>query len=154
MSALEDRLEQEGISIPEVREPVGSYIPATRSGNLVFCSGQGPFEEGEPLYTGTVGGDITVEEGYEAARICALNCLAAVKSIVGSLEKVQQVVKVRGFVNGAPGFDKQPEVINGASELLQQVFGEKGKHARSALGTCNLPRNIPAEVEMIVEVED
>jgi len=121
-------------------------------GNLIFCSGQGPVKEGRPLYIGKVDSERTGEEGYKAARICALNCLAAVKDLIGSLDKIDEIVQVRGFVNSAPDFGGQPEVINGASELLEQIFGEKGKHARCALGTSNLPGNITVELEMIVKI--
>jgi len=154
MFSYEKRIKELGITFPEVPKPVAAYIPAKKVGNLVFCSGQGPIKEGRPIYIGKVGSERTVEEGYKAARICALNCLAAVKALVGSLDKVEEIVQVRGFVSSAPNFGKQPEVINGASELLEQIFGEKGKHARCALGTSNLPRNITVELEMIVKVKE
>jgi enamine deaminase RidA (YjgF/YER057c/UK114 family) len=118
----------------------------------VFVSGQGPVKDGKVAYAGKVGADLSLEEGYECARLCALNCLAAVKGVVGSLERVVEVVQLRGFVNSAPGFDRQPEVLNGASELMVKLFGEKGRHARAALGTCSLPRNIAVELEMVVRV--
>ncbi|MEF8726351.1 MAG: RidA family protein [Candidatus Bipolaricaulota bacterium] len=153
MKDYEDRVEELGIEIPEPPKPVGSYIPARRAGDLVFCSGQGPLKDDEFLHLGKVGSDLTVEEGYEAAKVCAINCLAEVKSEVGSLNKVDKIIKVRGFVSSAPGFDKQPDVVNGASDLLQKIFGENGKHARAALGTSDLPGNIPVEVEMVVKVE-
>ncbi len=153
MNNYEARIEELGIKIPEPPEPVGSYIPARRAGNLVFCSGQGPKKGDEFVHLGKVGSDLTVEEGYEAARVSALNCLAEIKSEIGSLNKIDQIVKVRGFVSSAPGFGRQPDVVNGASELLQEIFGENGKHARAALGTSELPGNIPIEVEMIVSIE-
>jgi enamine deaminase RidA (YjgF/YER057c/UK114 family) len=152
MNNYEDRIEELGIKIPEPPEPEGSYIPARRAGNLVFCSGQGPKKDDEFVHLGKVGSDLTVEEGYEAARISAINCLAEIKSEIGSLNKIDKVVKVRGFVSSSPGFEKQPSVVNGASELLQEIFGENGKHARAALGTSELPANIPVEVEMIVSI--
>ena len=153
MKNYEERIEELGIEIPEPPEPVGSYIPARRAGDLVFCSGQGPLKDGEFIHLGKVGSDLSVEEGYAAARRCAINCLAEVKSEVGTLNKIEKVVKVRGFVSSAPGFGRQPDVVNGASELLQELFGEAGRHARSALGTSDLPGNIPVEVEMVVSVE-
>jgi len=153
MTNCEGRLEELGIEIPDPPEPAGSYLPARKAGNLVFCSGQGPMQEGEFLHLGKVGADLSVEEGYEAARVAAINCLAEIKSEIGSLDKIDRVVKVRGFVSSAPGFGKQPEVVNGASDVLQEIFGENGKHARSALGTSELPRNIPVEVEMVVSLE-
>ncbi|MFQ5795398.1 MAG: RidA family protein [Candidatus Bipolaricaulia bacterium] len=152
MADYEKRIEELGLEIPPVPKPVAAYIPALQVGNLVFCSGQGPMADGRFVHIGQVGADLTVEQGYEAARLCALNCLAAVKSVIGSLNRVDRIVHVRGFVNSAPGFEEQPEVINGASELLQQIFGERGQHARAALGTSALPRNIAVELEMIVSV--
>jgi len=154
MFSYEKRIKELGITLPEVPKPVAAYIPAKKVGDLVFCSGQGPIKEGKFVYVGKVGSEITIEEGYKAARICALNCLAAIKSLVGSLDVIDEIVQVRGFVNSAPDFEKQPEVINGASELLEQIFGEKGKHARCALGTSNLPGNITVEVEMIVKIRE
>lgn len=151
---VENKIKELGLELPEIPEPVAEYVPAKRTRNLIFCSGQGPTKDGKAVYTGKVGAERTVEDGYEAARICALNCLAVVKSLTGTLDKVKQVVKVRGFVNSTPEFGKQPEVVNGASELLVKIFNERGKHARSALGTSCLPRNITVELEMVVEVED
>ncbi|MCF7876107.1 RidA family protein [Candidatus Bipolaricaulota bacterium] len=153
MNNYEDRLEEIGITIPDPPEPAGAYIPARRAGNLVFCSGQGPMQEGEVLHRGKVGSDLSVEEGYEAARVAAINCLAEIKSEVGSLNKIDRIVKVRGFVSSAPGFNKQPDVVNGASEVLEEIFGENGKHARAALGVSELPLNIPVEVEMVVSLD-
>jgi len=154
MKDYRENIDRLNIEIPEPPEPAGAYIPARKVGNLVFCSGQGPMKEGEFTYIGKVGSDLTVEEGYEAARICALNCLAEIRSEVGSLGKIDKIVKLRGFVSSADEFGKQPEVINGASELLQEIFGESGKHARSALGTSELPRNIPVELEMVASIQE
>lgn len=154
MSSYEKKIKELGLEIPEVPKPAGAYIPARKIGHLVFCSGQGPFKDGKFVYTGKVGSDLTVEEGYEAARICALNCLAEIKSAIGSLDQIDKIIKVRGFVSSAPGFGEQPEVVNGASELLQEIFGESGQHARSALGTSQLPRDIPIEIEMVVQVKE
>jgi len=154
MSNYERRLQELDIEIPEPPEPVAAYVLARKAGNLVFCSGQGPMQEGKFVYKGKVGSDINVDEGYDAARICALNCLAAIKSEIGTLNRIDKIVKVRGFVSSTEGFGEQPEVVNGASELLQEIFGENGKHARSALGTSQLPRNIPVEVEMVVSIRE
>ena len=151
---VEKKIEKSGFKLPKTPEPVAEYIPAKKSGNLVYCSGQGPVKEnGEFLYTGKVGGEVSKEEGYEATQLCALNALAAIKSAIGSLDKIKSIVKLRGFVNSTPDFTDQPQVVNGASELMVNIFGEKGRHARSALGTSVLPDDIPVELEMIVEVE-
>jgi len=154
MSGYEEKLKKMGITLPRTPKPAAAYVPAKKVGNLVFCSGQGPSVEGELIHTGKVGKEKTVEEGYEAAKICALNCLAAVKDLVGSLDEIEEIVQVRGFVNSTPDFGKQPEVINGASELLEKIFGEKGKHVRCALGTSSLPRDITVELEMLVKVRE
>lgn len=145
------RLQQLGIALPEVAAPLAAYVPAVRSGNLVYTAGQLPFEAGKLTHTGKVGADVTPEQGKALARICALNALAAVDSLVG-LDSVTQVVKVVGFVASAPGFHGQPGVINGASNLLAEVFGDSGTHARSAVGVAELPLDAPVEVELIVEV--
>lgn len=153
MKNYEDRIEELNIDIPEPQEPVGAYIPARRTGNLVFCSGQGPMKDGEAMYKGKVGSDLSVKEGYEAARVAAINCLAAIKGEIGSLNKITKVVKVRGYVSSASEFNDQPGVVNGASEVLQEIFGDNGRHARAAVGVSELPINIPVEVEMVVSVE-
>jgi len=154
MVSYEKRVKELGIILPKVPKPVAVYIPAKKVGNLVFCSGQGPVEKGKCVYVGKVDSERTIEEGYKAARICVLNCLAAIKSLLGSLDKIDEIVQVRGFVNSTPDFEKQPQVINGASELLKQIFGEKGKHARCALGTSSLPGNITVELEMIISAKE
>jgi len=154
MPGYEEKLKEIGITLPRTPKPAAAYIPAKKVGNLVFCSGQGPSVEGKLIHTGKVGEEKTVEEGYEAARICVLNCLAAVRDLVGSLDRIEEIVQLRGFVNSAPDFGQQPEVVNGASELLEKIFGEKGKHARCALGTSSLPRDITVELEMIVKVKE
>ena len=145
------RLKELGIELPEVAKPLASYIPAVRSGNLVYTSGQLPMQAGQLAATGTIGADITPEQGKALARICALNALAAVDSLVG-IDAVTQVVKVVGFVASAAGFNGQPGVINGASDLLAEVFGDHGSHARSAVGVSELPLDSPVEVELVVEV--
>lgn len=147
---LEERLAKLGFTLPTVPKPVAEYLPAKQVGDLVYVSGQGPIKEGKAVYTGQVGKEVSLEDAYKAAQICALNCLAAVKTVVGSLDRVEEVVQVRGFVNSAPEFHDQPKVIDGASELLVKLFGDRGRHARAALGTSNLPGNIPIEIEMIV----
>ena len=145
------RLGQLGISLPQVVAPLASYVPAVRTGNLVYTAGQLPMEAGKLARTGKVGAAITPEEGKAMARTCALNALAAVDSLVG-IDAVTRVVKVVGFVASAPGFHGQPAVINGASDLLAEVFGDNGAHARSAVGVAELPLDAPVEVELIVEV--
>jgi enamine deaminase RidA (YjgF/YER057c/UK114 family) len=146
-----ERLAELGVELPEVAAPVAAYVPAVRTGQLVFTSGQLPFVKGTLAATGKVGGDISPEEGKAHARTCALNALAAVDALVG-LDKVVRVVKVVGFVASADGFTGQPAVINGASELLGEVFGEAGQHARAAVGVSELPLGAPVEVELIVEI--
>ena len=145
------KLDELGIALPPVPTPVGAYVPAVRSGSLVYTSGQVPLRDGKPLATGKVGADVSPEQAKDLARTCALNALAAVDALVG-LDSVVRVVKVVGFVASAEGFGGQPGVINGASELLGEVFGEAGQHARSAVGVAELPLNVPVEVELIVEV--
>ncbi|MFC9874236.1 RidA family protein [Nocardia salmonicida] len=150
-TAWKDALDRLGVALPPVAAPVAAYIPAVRTGSLVYTSGQLPFVDGELSAVGKVGAEVDVEQAKEAARLCALNALAAVHDLVG-LDQVVRVVKVVGFVASAPGFGDQPIVINGASELLGEVFGEAGVHARSAVGVSELPKNTPVEVELIVEV--
>ena len=145
------RLGELGVVLPQVAAPLAAYVPAVRTGNLVYTSGQLPLEAGKLARTGKVGGEVSPEEGKAMARICALNALAAVNALVG-VDAVKQVVKVVGFVASAPGFNGQPGVVNGASELLAEVFGDKGVHARSAVGVSELPLDAPVEVELIVEV--
>jgi enamine deaminase RidA (YjgF/YER057c/UK114 family) len=145
------RLGQLGVTLPQVVAPLASYVPAVRTGNLVYTAGQLPMEAGKLARTGKVGAEITPEEGKAMARICALNALAAVDSLVG-IDAVTRVVKVVGFVASAPGFHGQPSVVNGASDLLAEVFGDKGAHARSAVGVAELPLGAPVEVELIMEV--
>jgi enamine deaminase RidA (YjgF/YER057c/UK114 family) len=145
------RLEEQGIKLPQVVAPLAAYVPAVRTGNLVYTAGQLPFVHGKLPTTGKVGTEVTPEVGKTLARVCALNALAAVDSLVG-LDSVTQVVKVVGFVASAPGFNGQPGIINGASDLLAEVFGDNGAHARSAVGVSELPLDAPVEVELIVEV--
>lgn len=152
MSTPEERLAGLGLAVPEVAKPVAVYVPAVRSGNHVYTSGQLPMRSGELMFTGKVGGEVTVDEAVECARQCALNALAAIKAEVGDLAAVKRVVKVVVFVASTPDFTGQPGVANGVSELLGEVFGDAGVHARSAVGVTALPLDAPVEVELLVEV--
>ena len=149
----EARLRELGLELPAVAEPAGAYVPATRAGNLIFTAGQLPLEAGELRTTGKVGDAVSEEEAYRAARLCALNALAAAATEAGGLDRIHRVVKVTGFVASAPGFNAQPQVLNGASELIGEVFGETGLHARSAVGVAELPLDAPVEVEIVAELE-
>ena len=153
MSTAEERLAELGLTLPTDTAPLATYVPAVRTGNLVFTSGQLPRIDGELTHTGKVGAGVTPEQAKEAAQACALNAIAAVKGEIGDLAKVRRVVKVVGFVASVPDFTGQPGVVNGASELLGAVFGDAGVHARSAVGVAALPLDVPVEVEMIVEVD-
>ncbi len=153
-SSPQQRLTELGLTLPEVAKPVAAYVPAIRSGAYVYTSGQLPMVDGELAATGKVGAEVDADRAQELAATCALNALAAVKAEVGDLARVRRVVKVVGFVASAPDFTGQPGVINGASELLGQVFGDAGVHARSAVGVAVLPLDAPVEVEVIVEVAD
>ena len=153
MSKIESRLKEMGIVLPEPPKPAAVYVPAMTVGNLVFTSGNDCRIDGEFIYTGKLGNELTVEQGQEAARQTIINLLAVLKSHLGDLDRIEKIVKVLGFVNSAPGFVYQPYVINGASEFLEEVFQENGKHARSAISTNELPFNIPVEIEMIVEIK-
>ena len=152
MSQIEQRIIDLGYLLPETAKPLAAYIPAVQSGNLVFTSGQLPMIEGNLAETGKVGGSVSPERAKELATVCALNALAAVKTIIGDLDKIKRIVKVVGFVSSTPEFSGQPAVVNGASEFLGEVFGEKGIHARSAVGVAVLPLDAPVEIELIVEV--
>ncbi|MFH1031890.1 MAG: RidA family protein [Chloroflexota bacterium] len=151
MSA-EDKLKELGLVLPQSPKPVANYVPTVKTGNLLFISGHGPFNDGKIKISGKLGRELTVEEGYQTARNVALNCLASVKVAIGSLDKVKRVVKVLGMVNCTEDFKDQPKVINGCSDLLVAVFGELGKHARSAVGVSALPNQMPVEIEMILEI--
>ncbi|MBC2682400.1 RidA family protein [Corynebacterium anserum] len=148
------RLEELGIQLPPVAAPVAAYTPAVRSGNLVFTSGQLPFVEGALPMTGKVGAEVTAEQGYDLARIAALNAVAAVADVVGGIDNIEQIVKVTGFVASAHNFGGQPGVINGSSEVLVEIFGDAGIHARAAVGVAELPLDAPVEVEIIVRVKE
>ena len=151
--APEARLRELGYELPAVPEPAGAYVPATRAGTLIFTAGQLPFENGELRKTGKVGDVVSAEEAYAAARLCALNALAAAAAEAGGLDRISRIVKVTGFVASAAGFNAQPQVINGASELIGEVFGEAGLHARSAVGVVELPLDAPVEVELVAQLE-
>jgi enamine deaminase RidA (YjgF/YER057c/UK114 family) len=148
---VDARLAELGLELPTVVPPAGAYVPAVISGNLVFTAGQLPMVEGTLPATGKVGGAVTPEDAKTYARQCALNALAAAASVIGSLDRVVRIVKVVGFVSSAPEFTGQPGVINGASELLGEIFGDAGKHARSAVGVAVLPLDSPVEVELVLE---
>ncbi len=150
----ETKLKEIGLELPTAGKPLANYVPAVRTGNLVFLSGQGPRREDGTMITGKVGAELTLDEGYEAARRVALGLLGSLKAEIGDLDKVRRVVKLLGMVNSTPDFTDQPKVINGASDLLVEVFSDRGRHARSAVGMNSLPMNISVEIEMIVEVED
>lgn len=147
-----DRLEKMGLTLPPPSKPAGAYVPAVRTGNLIYVAGQLPFVDGKLKYTGKIGADLNVEQGYEAARICALNALSIIHAEVGSLDRVLQMVRLAGFVGSASGFTDQPQVVNGASELLAEVFEERGRHARIALGVTELPFGAAVELEVLAEV--
>jgi enamine deaminase RidA (YjgF/YER057c/UK114 family) len=151
MGHIDARLAELGITLPAVATPVAAYVPAMTSGSLLFTAGQLPFVDGTLLATGKVGAEVSASKAAELARVCALNALAAAHSVLGSLDKVTRVVKVNGFVASAPDFIGQPQVLNGASEVLGEIFGDKGLHARAAVGVAVLPLDSPVEVELILE---
>ncbi len=150
--SFEARLTDLAITLPPAPKPVATYIPAVRAGDLLFLSGTGPFQDGKIAFTGKLGKDLTVEQGYEAARVALLNALAMVRQELGSLDRVVRIVRLTGHVASAEGFTQQPAVINGASDLLVQIFGEAGRHARLALGAAELPLNMAIELELILQV--
>jgi enamine deaminase RidA (YjgF/YER057c/UK114 family) len=152
-SKIELKLSSIGVTLPEAPKPVASYIPAKQSGNLVFTAGQLPMVNGELISKGLLGQDVEIDEANKAARICTLNALAAIKGVIGDLDRIKQIVRVVGYVASVPTFTQQPAVVNGASELLLEIFGENGKHARSAVGMAVLPLNASVEIELTVEVE-
>jgi enamine deaminase RidA (YjgF/YER057c/UK114 family) len=151
--SIKDKLAELGLTLPEAALPVAAYVPAVRTGNLVFTAGQLPLVDGKIPFVGKVGSDVTPEQAKDMAQVCALNALAAI-SLVADIDQIERVVRVGGFVNGIPGFVAIPVVINGASELLIKLFGEvNGKHARTAIGVAELPLNAPVEVEMVVQLK-
>ncbi len=150
--SLREKLGERGLTIPIAAKPVAAYVPAVRTGNLIFTAGQLPLVNGEMVATGKVGLEVDAEHAKKLAEICALNCLAAVETLV-PIEKIAKIVRVVGYVNGVLGFTNQPAIVNGASELFVELWGEEGKHARSAIGVAELPLNAPVEIELTVEVE-
>ena len=152
--SIEQRLQELGITLPQAGAPLANYVPFVQEGKLVFISGQVPRgPDGQLAFTGKVGQELTVEQGYASARLCALHCLAQLKAAVGSLDRVKRIVRVGGFVNCADGFAQQPQVINGASDVIVEILGDKGRHARAAVGNNALPGNCATEVEMVAAVE-
>ena len=155
MTVAEDRLAALGLELPDAPSPIANYVPAVRTGNLLYLSGSGPAARPDGTSPkGKLGADLTVEEGYEAARLVGLNLIARLKAELGDLDRVKRVVKLLAMVNSSPDFNQPPAVANGCSDLLVEVFGEAGRHARSAVGMATLPNAIPVEIEMIVEIED
>ncbi len=153
MGNVEQKLREMGLELPEAPAPVAAYVPCVRTGNLVFVSGQVPRVKGELRYRGHVGAELSVSEGEEAARVCALNALSIMKNEIGDLDKIRRIVKVTGYVASSEGFHQQPKVIDGASVFLGQLLGDKGKHARAAVGVNELPLGVSVELDMVVEVE-
>lgn len=147
-----EKLAALGLELPPAPKPVAAYVPGVLVDGWIYVSGQLPFVNGQLKYAGKVGRELTVDEGYDAARICALNCLAVAAEVAGDLDRIERVVKVTGYVNSAPGFTGQPAVINGASELLGEIFGPAGTHARAAVGVNELPLNAAVEVEIVVKI--
>ena len=150
---VEDRLHSLGFSLPAPAAPFASYVPAVRTGNLIYTAGQIPTHEGKLTCTGKVGAEVELEDAQAAARVAVLNALAAIKSVAGSLETIRQIVRLTGYVNGTPEFTGQPQVINGASDLLLALFDERGRHSRVAVGVAQLPLNATVEIDLIVEVD-
>jgi enamine deaminase RidA (YjgF/YER057c/UK114 family) len=153
MGKVESRINELKLSLPGTPKPVAAYIPAKQTGKLVFTAGQLPMVNGELISKGLLGQDVEIDEANEAARICTLNALAAIKGVIGDLDRIKQIIRVVGYVASVPTFTQQPAVVNGASELLLEIFGENGKHARSAVGMAVLPLNASVEIELTVEVE-
>lgn len=151
---VEERLAQLGLTLPEAPAPVASYVPAVKQGNWVYVSGQIPLRDGKVRVSGKVGSEVSLEDAQEEARQCALNALAIIKSVAGSLDNVERIVKVTGFVACSPDFTDAPKVVNGASDLFLEVFGDKGRHARAAVGVTALPLDVPVEVEVIAFVKE
>jgi len=153
LSKIEQQINRLGIVLPDAPKPVAAYIPAKQTGNLVFTAGQLPMVNGELISKGLLGQDVEIDEANKSARMCTLNALAAIKGVIGDLDRIKQIVRVVGYVASVPTFTQQPAVVNGASELLLEIFGENGKHARSAVGMAVLPLNASVEIELTVEVE-
>lgn len=150
--SYENKLRDLGLTLPAPPKPVANYVPVTKVGNLLFLSGVLPSRDGQLVMTGKLGGNLSVEQGVEAARVAVLNGLSIIRSVAGSLDHVKQIVKMVGYIASAPGFTDQPQVLNGASDLLVSLFGDAGRHARVAVGAAELPRQAPVEIELIVQV--
>lgn len=150
---INGRIRELGIDIPELPKPKYSYVPGVPVGNLIYVSGQTPTKEGKLSYRGKLGQDVDLETGYKAARLAAINCIAEMKIVLGDLNRVKRLVQLSGYVASAEGFTRQPAVVNGASELMLEIWGEKGKHARKAIGVNELPDGAPVEIELIAEIE-
>lgn len=150
---VEEKIKELGYSVPEAPKPLAAYIPALKDGSLVYTAGQLPTASGELKFKGKLGKEITEEQGKQAAELCALNCLSVIKSVAGSLDNIERIIKVTAFINSAPGFTDQPKIANGASEFLVKIFGEEGKHVRSAVGVNELPLNAAVEVEIIAKLK-
>jgi enamine deaminase RidA (YjgF/YER057c/UK114 family) len=148
-----EKIKKMGFTLPTPPAVIGKYVPVKQIGKMAYVSGQGPIVDGKPVFTGKLGKELSIDQGQEAARLCIMNTLAVLEAKIGDLNKVANVVKMLGFVASAPGFNDQPAVINGGSQLLIDIFGERGRHARSAIGTNELPGNIPVEIEVIFEIE-
>ncbi len=151
---IEEKIKELGFTLPEPPKPLAAYVPAVISGDLVFTAGQLPIADGELKYSGKLGNEVSEEDGKKAAEICALNCLSAIKGVIGELNRIERVIKLTVFVNSAEGFTNQPAVANGASELMEKIFGKNGSHARSAVGVNELPKNAPVEIEMLVKLRN
>lgn len=151
---IEIRLKELGLTVPQLAAPVANYVPSVVSGGWIYVSGQLPMVDGKLAYTGKLGRELELEQGYQAAKVCALNCLGAIRQALGSLDRVERIVKISGFVNSDPEFTDQPKVINGASDLLGQVFQDQGTHARSAVGVACLPMDACCEVELIAKIKE
>lgn len=154
LKMLDEKIKSLGLTIPEPPEPFATYVPAVKVGNMIYTSGQIPIVDGVLKYKGKVGLNLTEEDGYEAARICCINCLSVIKGVAKSLDEIENVVKITGYVNSAPGFTGQSKVINGASDLLGEIFKGYGNHVRAAIGVCELPIDAAVEIEMIVKLKD
>ena len=152
MSRIEERLQELGLELPPPPQPLASYVPVVVSGDLAFVSGQTPSSEGNPLFSGHVGADVTVEEAQRAAARCALQALSALREALGDLDRIRRIVSVSAFVASAPGFTEQPKVANGASDLLADVLGDAGRHSRAAIGVSELPLGVPVEVALVAEI--
>jgi enamine deaminase RidA (YjgF/YER057c/UK114 family) len=150
---IEEKIKELGFTLPEPPKPLAAYLPALLVGEFVFTAGQIPIKAGKLMYTGKLGKEVTEEDGRTAAEICALNCLSTIKGVLGNLDKIEQIVKLTVFVNSSEGFTNQPVVANGASELMEKIFGKSGSHARSAVGVNELPKNASVEIEMIIKVK-